>query len=146
MLFKSSLSYLLLQIGLLHRGAVEKLATQTGLHGGQISLLAHLWDSDAVSQAELVRRLGVSPPTVNKMVGLLAKNGFVKSLDCKSDKRIKRVHLTKKGKEVRLKVEEQWHKLETMTLANLSETETMMLSMLLVKVKNALASGGGESP
>jgi MarR family transcriptional regulator, organic hydroperoxide resistance regulator len=145
MIFKSSLGFLLLQIGLLHRGAMEKLAVETGLHGGQVSMMAHLWETDAVSQAELVRKLGVSPPTVNKMVGLLVKNGFVKCLDCKQDKRLKRVHLTKKGKDVRLKVEQQWHKLETMTLANLSETETMMLSMLLVKVKNSLASGVGES-
>lgn len=144
MIFKSSLSFLLLQIGLIHRGTIEKLAVETGLHGGQILLLANLWEADGVSQAELVRKLGVSPPTVNKTVSLLVKNGFIKCLACKRDKRLKRVHLTKKGRDVRLKVEQQWNKLESLTLANLSETETMMLSMLLVKVKNGLSKDAAK--
>ena len=111
---------------------------EIGLHYSQISILNALWDDDGQSQAEFVRALKVSAPTVNKMITSLAKSNFVQCKKCKKDSRMVRVFLTKKGKDIRSQVREQWQKLEEMILQDFSETEKMLFSLLLEKLKKNL--------
>jgi DNA-binding MarR family transcriptional regulator len=130
-----SLSLLFTQITNSYRINLEKLMCEVGLHAGQVFVLNSLWKDDGQSQAELVRNLQVSPPTINNMVVRMAEAGFVELKKCGKDGRLMRVHLTEKGLQIKPKVEEQWLKLEEIVFSELTEAEKMMFSLLLKKIK-----------
>jgi len=130
-----SLSYLFTQITNIHRTSLEKLMCEIGLHAGQVFVLNSLWQTDGQSQADLVRSLQVSPPTINNMVVRMADTGFVELKKCEKDGRLMRVYLTEKGSQIKRSVEEQWLKLEESMFSELGEAERMMLSLLLKKIK-----------
>lgn len=132
---KDSLSFLVTQISNAHRASLEKLMCEIGLHAGQVFILNSLWEKDGQSQADLVRALQVSPPTITNMVGRMAASGFVELRKCENDGRLMRVYLTEKGSQIKPKVEEQWLKLEESMFFELSEAEKMMFSLLLKKIK-----------
>ncbi|MDQ3799308.1 MAG: MarR family transcriptional regulator [Acidobacteriota bacterium] len=132
---KDSLSFLFTQISNTHRASLEKLMCEIGLHAGQVFVLNSLWETDGQSQADLVRALQVSPPTITNMVARMAEAGFVELRKCGKDARLMRVYLTEKGAQIKSKVEEQWRKLEESMFSELSEPEKMMFSLLLKKIK-----------
>jgi DNA-binding MarR family transcriptional regulator len=134
---KDSLSSLLTQITNIYRVNLEKLMCEIGLHAGQVFVLNSLWETDGQSQADLVRSLQVSPPTINNMVVRMAEAEFVELKKCEKDGRLMRVHLKEKGSQIKTKVEEQWVKLEESMFSELSETEKLMFSLLLKKIKKS---------
>lgn len=135
MIIKDSSAYSFIQISNELRANLEKLMLDLGLHSGQVLALESLWQTDCQSQADLVRNLSVTAPTVYNLVTRLARNGFVNMRPSKEDKRIMHICLTQKGIDVRPLVESQWIQLENSTFANLNDTEKMMFSLLLKKLK-----------
>lgn len=121
-----------------YRITSEKLMREIGLHAGQAQILSVLWKEDGLSQAEIVRELCISPPTVNSLVAKLNKSKFVTTKKCPRDKRLMRVHLTKKGKNIREKVEKQMKKLKNIVLSDFSDTEQVLVAMLLEKIRSNL--------
>jgi DNA-binding MarR family transcriptional regulator len=140
MQIQMTVGFSLSQILIGHRNSLEKQMADIGLHHSQISILNELWDTDGQSQSELSKTLKVSAPTVNKMVGSLGKSNFVQCRKCKKDSRAVRVYLTKKGKDIRPQVKDQWQKSEEILLKDFSETEKMLFSLLLEKLKKNLLS------
>lgn len=138
MQIQHSFGYFLSQISVGYRNRLEKLMSEIGLHYSQISILNELWDEDGQSQADLGKALKLSAPTINKMVNSLSKSHFVNCRKCKKDSRMMRVYLTKKGKEIRSDAKTQWQKLEEILLKDFSETEKMLFSLLVEKLKNNL--------
>lgn len=135
MIIKDSAAYSFIQISNELRTNLEKLMLELELHSGQVLVLESLWLNDCQSQADLVRNLFVKAPTVYNLVTRLAKTGFVNIRQSSEDKRLMRICLTQKGIDVRPMVESQWAKLENSTFAKLNETEKMMFSLLLKKLK-----------
>jgi MarR family transcriptional regulator, organic hydroperoxide resistance regulator len=130
----NSITYLFTAFAAKHRDSLDKLMKEIGLHGGQVFVLNVLWESDGSSQADVVKQLKISAPTVYNMVVRLAETGFVEIIKDENDARIMRVFLTAKGREIKTRVLEQWEKLENRTFANLTEPEKMMFGMLLQKI------------
>jgi MarR family transcriptional regulator, organic hydroperoxide resistance regulator len=130
----NSITYLFTAFATKHRDTSDKLMKEIGLHGGQIFVLNVLWNADGQSQAEIVKQLNISAPTVYNMVVRLSETGFVDIVKDENDARIMRVYLTDKGLEIKSQVFEQWAKLEEQTFANLTEPEKMMFAMLLQKI------------
>ncbi len=93
-----------------------------------------LWRSDGQRQIDLASNLGLSPPTVNKILGGLLGNDFVTREKIEDDARSTRIFLTQKGQSIRGKIEEQWTSLEEQTVAGLTDTEILVLRQLLVKL------------
>lgn len=129
---------ILRKLAISHRTASEKFISEIGLHSGQSQILSTLWMRNGQTQAEISRMLDISPATVNTLVAKLEKSKFIKCKKCPKDKRLMRVHLTKKGIDIRSKIEEQWGKLEVLILKNFSDTEKVLVMMLLEKIKNNL--------
>jgi DNA-binding MarR family transcriptional regulator len=71
------------------------------------------------------------------MVARMAEAGFVDLKKCEKDGRLMRVYLTEKGSEIKQSVEEQWLKLEESMFSEFSETEKLMFSLLLKKIKKS---------
>jgi DNA-binding MarR family transcriptional regulator len=80
-----------------HRQADAHLSRK-GVTADQFVLLAALADGDAVSQQNLVRRLSSDPNTVRAMLVLLEGRGFVVRQRDPTDRRLRSVALTAKGR------------------------------------------------
>jgi len=137
---EEKINHLLTKLTIAHRIANEKLMCEIGLHSGQVQILSSLWEKDGQSQAELVRNLCVSPPTVNKMVSKLTESGFVFKKKCPNDKRLMRVYLKDKGISAQPSVEKQWKRLEKLILKEISETEKLLIPILIRKISTNLTS------
>src|SRR6476659_2302693 len=83
----------------LHRQTNACLADD-GVTADQFVLLSALSDADAVTQQDLVRRVGSDPNTVRAMLLLLEGRGLVARERHPSDGRARCVTLTAKGRQV----------------------------------------------
>ncbi len=138
---ENTLTYLFTPISNAYWLNLEKAMNEIELHSGQVFVLISLWKQDGQSQIDLSRNLNLSPPTVNKMVKSLLKNGFIRNQRDLEDSRILRVFLTEKAVQYSILVERQWLKLEAQTLISFTETERLILFQLFGKLKeNLIAS------
>jgi DNA-binding MarR family transcriptional regulator len=134
---KETNGYLLNQIAGMFWVNLEKFMAEIGIHAGQVFVLNALWEADGQSQAEIVRNLQVTAPTVYNMIVRLEKAGYVETRQSSQDARARLVFLTRKGFEIRPEVERQWSKLENLIFSELNETEKTMLSLLLKKLEKS---------
>ena len=74
---EDTISYLLAKVSVAHRNLLQKAVNEAGLHSGQVFVLFELWKNDGQRQIDLAARLGLSPPTVNKILGGLLGGDFV---------------------------------------------------------------------
>src|ERR1043166_1375771 len=81
----------------LHRRTNDCLE-QEGVTADQFVLLAALAEADAVTQQELVRRVGSDPNTVRAMLLLLERRGLVARERHPVDGRARSVSLTRRGR------------------------------------------------
>ena len=137
---KQTVSFSLSNISVSYRNLLEKLMDEIGLHGGQVYVLNELWEHDGQSQAEIMKSLAVSAPTITKMISSLVRASFIQTKKCKNDARLTRVYLTKKGRVIQPLVWAQWAKLEEIALKNFSDTEKVLVLLLLEKLKNNFSS------
>ena len=142
--FEETVSYLLAKVTTAFRNSLERHMGQIGLHGGQIFVLLELWDHDGLRQIDIANRLNLSAPTVNKMLKGLIEINLVTRERLEDDARSTRIYLTKKGYSMRSEVESQWVELEDNCLKGLTETERLILSDLLGKLRNSYT--GRETP
>ncbi len=138
---ENTLTYLFTPISNAYWLNLEKAMNEIELHSGQVFVLISLWKQDGQSQIDLSRNLNLSPPTVNKMVKSLLKNGFIRNQRDLEDSRILRVFLTEKAVQYSILVERQWLKLEAQTLISFTETERLILFQLFGKLKENLVAG-----
>lgn len=129
-----SISYLFTTFATKNRDYLDKLMKEIGLHGGQVFILNSLWEKDGQSQAELVKTLKLTAPTVYNMCLRLAETGFVEIKKDQNDGRMMRVYLSENGRLIQNQVFEQWQKFESQTFSILTEPEKMMFTMLLRKI------------
>lgn len=132
--FRDSVSYLLSKLTIAHRNLLEKSVSEIGLHSGQVFVLLELWKKDGQRQVDLADKLNLAPPTVNKILGGLLDSDFVTREKYDDDARSTRIVLTKKGRDIRPKLEEKWRDVEEQTVMGLTETEALILKQLLAKL------------
>ena len=141
---KNSLTYLLTQLAIAYKNNLQKSMNVLGLHSGQLFVLISLWENDGQSQIDMAKNLNLAPPTINKMVGSLQRNGFIQCRKCENDGRSVRLFLTEKGLQSKIMVEEKWIELEAFSFANLTDTEKLMLFQLFNKVKDNLSENSNS--
>lgn len=112
--------------------------SRIGLHSGQESLLKALSQKDGASMSELAANLGVQPPTVTKMVGRLAAQGYVQRRASEGDGRQANVFLTDQGRETIGAIDKVWKRLEKNALAGIEDKDRKRLRKLLRQVSRNL--------
>ena len=137
--FEDTVSYLLAKVTTAFRNSLERHMGEIGLHGGQVFVLLELWKQDELRQVDLAERLGLSAPTVNKMLKGLIEINLVTRRRLDDDARSTRICLTKSGILMRHDVERQWLELEQACLEGLTETERLVLPDLLGKLRSAIS-------
>lgn len=66
----------------------------------QFRVLTHLWQNNGCSQQELALGSNRDRANVTRIIDILEREGIVERKDHENDRRIYRIHLTKKGKEL----------------------------------------------
>jgi DNA-binding MarR family transcriptional regulator len=129
----------------LHRQTNDCLASD-GVTADQFVLLAALAEADAVTQQQLVRRVGSDPNTVGAMLVLLESRGLVARERHPADGRARRVTLTRKGRRAYEKLWAKSEPLRAQLLATLRPDEVTALLRLLRRVAEVMAppAGGGS--
>ena len=143
MKIQETVSFALSRVSTAYRSALERHMDGVGLHGGQVFVLMELWKQDGQRQVDLAARIGVSTPTINKIILGLVNGGIVQRIRLENDARSTRIFLTDVGTALKEPVEAQWHELEENTVSGLTEAERLILFELLQKMKN-LYSGSEE--
>jgi DNA-binding MarR family transcriptional regulator len=143
MKIQETVSFALSRVSTAYRSTLERYMETVGLHGGQVFVMMELWKQDGQRQVDLAAKIGVSTPTINKIILGLVNGGLVQRVRLENDARSTRIFLTDVGASLKDPVEAQWHELEENTVSGLTEAERLILFELLQKMKN-LYSGTEE--
>ncbi len=87
----------------------------------QWALLSSLWNLDGQCQHELASCQGKDRPTITRLVDNLEKNNLVVRVPSREDKRIKRVYLTRKAKELKGPLTQLFDEVMDKTLISIDE-------------------------
>ena len=109
---ENTVGYTLASVCKLHRQRAHELMSEIGLHVGQEMLLSALCKAEGMTQTELAECLMIQAATVTNSLRRLERDGIVERNADLEDKRISRVHLTDKGRELINRVEEKWKRLD----------------------------------
>jgi DNA-binding MarR family transcriptional regulator len=137
-----TLGALLVQVCRAHRNKAQELLARIDLHPGQEFLLLNLWPKDGLSHTEVAENLCVQPATVTRMLDRLVKTGLVRRSTDAGDQRVSRVFLTEKGQQLLEPIEQVWQELETISFANLTLEERLLLQRILMQVNENLSGSG----
>jgi DNA-binding MarR family transcriptional regulator len=120
-----------------HRANLARLGprlAELDLHPGADVALAEIHRSDGVALGELARRIGVTPPSVTKMVKRLERKGLIERRGDPEDARVSRMHATTDGARVARAVDQAWRAVERDMLAPLSAHDAAALHALLARM------------
>ena len=136
-----STGYLLAHVCKTHRNKAGELLAAINLYVGQEMFLLQLWQKDGLSLSEMAELVHVQPATASRMVDRLEVAGLVKRRHDSEDGRVSRIFLTQEGLELRQPVLDVWAELESISMANLTADERILLRRLLLQVYQNLTGG-----
>lgn len=118
--------------------AVRELAAppfaELGLHPGQNVLLEALWEQDGQTPGELAARMRVAVPTAVRMAQRMEATGLVTRTPDQDDRRLVRIGLTDRGRQLREPLSAVRRQLSRTALAGIDEAEQRALGQTLLKV------------
>lgn len=111
---------------------------KVGIYSGQAALLMKLNKENGLSQKEIADRLTVKPATITVMLQRMEKTNYIIREKDDIDKRISRIFITDKGREVCDEIKKVHDKFEEECFVNLNEDEILILRTLLMRVRDNL--------
>ena len=123
---------------LAHASAVA--FAQHGVHEGQQYVLRCLWREDGLSPGEIARRLGIATPTVTRAATRMEATGLLRREPHPSDRRLVRLRLTDRGRELEKIIDEQTNQLTERALATLGAAERESLVRALHEIRRNLSA------
>ena len=117
------------------RGSIWPVLAEHGVHPGQDLLLSVLWRHDGITQAELVARLAIEPPTVSKALQRLERAGYVRREAGAG--RSRRVYLTEEGKALQRPVERAWRDADRHLAGRIGAEDMASLRRILRRLTEA---------
>ncbi len=133
-----SLTGRLIHVARLCRTARARTLLRHGIFAGQDNLLKCLAQGDGQTMGALAHSLGVSPPTITKMVTRLAAQGMVRREDSKLDSRLCHVFITEAGKLLIEKIDNARAKAEAKALDGLKDKDVKRLGKLVDRLLDNL--------
>jgi DNA-binding MarR family transcriptional regulator len=109
-----------------------------GIHEGQQYILLTLWAADGLTPGEIARRLGLATPTVTRATTRMEAVGLLRRAPDKSDRRLVRIHLTKRGKALEKVIGREMDRLSERALATLEPAGQAALVESLKRVRHNL--------
>jgi DNA-binding MarR family transcriptional regulator len=141
-----SVGFLISQLGFFSsRGFMEALAP-VGIDPREFLLLRFVAATEGQSQQALAERLAVPPSRMVALVDRLEEAGFVERRPDPEDRRVRRLHLTRKGRGVLGRASEIAIDYETRLCAGINREEREQLIDLLQKLQVGQTALGGVHP
>jgi MarR family transcriptional regulator, organic hydroperoxide resistance regulator len=119
--------------------ATEAAFHRHGVHAGQQFILRRLWEEDGLTPGQIARRLGLATPTVTKMTSRMEAAGLVRRGPDYTDRRLVRIYLTERGRDLQEVIGEEMHRVTERALGSLTEEERKQLVRLLDEVQRNLS-------
>ncbi|RKT19978.1 DNA-binding MarR family transcriptional regulator [Streptomyces sp. 1114.5] len=131
-------TYLLSRVGKAARGRFAERLGERGLRLRDMAVLASLADFGPQAQRDLVRRLGIDPSDLAKVVDQLAAAGHVDRARDRADRRRVSVSITDAGRALLAELDAQAREVQDQVLAPLDEGERRVLQSLLLRLHQGL--------
>ncbi|MCL7430170.1 MarR family winged helix-turn-helix transcriptional regulator [Streptomyces sp. YS415] len=138
------ISHAIFRVARLHRMLAGTLLRDVGLYPGQELVMMQLWDTGAQRQTDLAKVLDSDAATMTRTVQRLEKAGFVRRSPDPTDKRACLIEPTAASQALRRQVEEVWHRLEELTVADAPVDGRRGLLDHLLTVENNLLTAAEE--
>jgi len=130
----------------LYRSRVGAELAHLGIHAGQEGILLALGADDGQSMTALAGALGVQPPTITKMVGRLAANGYVERRASETDGRQANVFLTSRGRKILAEIDAAVATVEAVALDGIDGKDAKKLLRMLRRVAKNLGQADDAEP
>jgi DNA-binding MarR family transcriptional regulator len=141
--------FLVNEVGRLYSQQFDRLAREKlGLSQAQCRLLAVLaWHEgdEALSQAELAQRMGLTPMAVAGMCDRMAAAGWIERRAHPEDRRVNRLHIKPSARKALERALAVGDELTANTLAGLNAAERAQLLALLGKARERLVALGAPA-
>jgi DNA-binding MarR family transcriptional regulator len=111
--------------------AVDRVKKDLELTSSEYRGMICLLPEDKIGCRELSSKMELSVSRGSRVIESLFKKGFIDRVDCSSDRRCKKVWLTKKGIRARLKISAHIDKCEEKLLAEIPDKRRMELKSIL---------------
>lgn len=128
--------------------ASELAYRRHGVHAGQQFILRELWREDGLAPGQIAKRLDLATPTVTKMTHRMEAAGLVERRPHPTDRRLVRIHLTDRGRELQEVIGQEMDGVTERALRSLDVEERRVLVRLLDEVRRNLheAAAAGRRP
>lgn len=121
---------------------LEPRLAQLGVRWTTFQLLATIVGAgDEASQAEVARRLGVSPATLSESVQNHVKDGLIEQIPSTTDKRLKVLQLSPQGKKMMGKIRTLIVECEDLMSGSVSTQEAKTCAKVLDRMIESLERG-----
>ncbi len=130
--------HLLAEVTRLLRASFDQRMLDLGLTGSMWRVLVYLQREDGRSQADLAKELEVSRASLGQMIDRLEHSGHVRRRAHPDDRRIWRVFLTEKSREIMPSVGEKAQALHQQTFGRLAEDEHRAFIATLMTLRDSL--------
>jgi DNA-binding MarR family transcriptional regulator len=141
-----SVGFLLSQLGFGSSRCFAEELKPLGIQPGEFALMRFVAASEGQSQQELAERLGVPPSRMVARVDALEEAGLMERRTDAADRRIRRLHITRKGGGVLDRAAQIAIDYEGRICAGLDEGEREQLIDLLQKIQPGLIELRGVHP
>ena len=130
------------RVTLLHRYAISTSLSGMKLYRGQPEILEYLNEHGDCSQKELADFLGVTPASIATSLKRMSKSGFIEKTSDENDRRINRLRLTERGKEIRLAGRNECDRVDKAMFNGFSSEEIAVFSGMLSRIADNLSPDG----
>jgi DNA-binding MarR family transcriptional regulator len=130
------------RVTLLHRYRISTALSGLNIYRGQPEILGYLIENGECSQKNLADSMGVSSASVATSIKRMCKAGLVERAEDESDRRINRIRITEKGREVFAVGRENCNKVDSEMFKGFSESEIDEFSDFLQRITENLSADG----
>jgi len=135
---EESPGYLVRDTNLAVGKALRRRLSEYGMTLGQYYFMRALWIEEGLSQRELSRRVGTTEPTTASVLRLLEKNGLVRRVRNRRDRRTMNIFPTTRGRNLKNELLTMAIRINEIATQDFTQPEIDMLKRLLRTMKRNL--------
>lgn len=127
----------------MHRRAIERWATDAGMHHSQHRMLMYLSRCEKkISQKDIAEHFDISPAAVACALKKLEADGYIERGKCseRSDSRYNEITITELGREATMQSRKYFRHVDMEALRDLSDEELDIFVSLLLRIQENLKS------
>ena len=139
-----ALQHRLMRVNRLHRKAIDKSMSATGLHKSQHMMLMYLSREKCSSQKNIAEHFDISPAAVAVSLKKLEADGYINRQRGENDCRFNEIEITEKGKQVVDFSHDMFVSIDSKAFEGIDTEQRKVFAQVLEKMSENLKSLGGK--